>query len=128
MAERYNGDLFIGVQSEAFRRASQRSLAWRPVLEQWVQPAVFLKLLRKARHDLYMVVFLRFDSAPPGGRGYGRHGLIGPWPGDDHNDVLDAEGSNFRTPAGERVGGLPRLQPRAQGLLDVVVRPSYLLA
>src|ERR1035437_7229350 len=32
--------------------------------------------------------------------------------------TLDDGGSNFRTPAGERGGGLPRLQPRAQGLLN----------
>ena len=70
--------------------------------------AGLIPVTRSTGESVYRVVSLRPDSAPPGGGGYGRHGVIGPWPGDDHNDVPDAEGSNLRTPARERIGGLPR--------------------
>ena len=69
--------------------------------------AGLIPVTRSTGESVYRVVSLRPDSAPPGG-GYGRHGVIGPWPGDDHNDVPDGEGSNLRTPARERIGGRPR--------------------
>src|ERR1035437_7491462 len=69
---------------------------WRLSVPKLTVPLI--PVTRSTGESVYRVVSLRPDSAPPGGGGYGRHGVIGPWPGDDHNDVLDAEGRNLRTP------------------------------